>query len=308
MLSIFIAYCFVKTISGNDKFINGSALYHINDEEDEFRELIYKGFTANEDFLIISFEKDSIILIIGRYVYHDNVESIGLCTLYIVNYLSVYNLTQFFLKVGFIQTILISSSSDSSCSSEDLLYAFPLLIYTAPAVTNSYKLYNNIGRQSFMLSKKLYNPVNGQKGIESNVIVFYTNANSRYNSLKECLKKSDISAIGRLKLNLTTKIPHIISSEIEWSYLSNKPKSSLRSTDTKAKSNNFNSQLNMIEEQYVTMNSQLSNKRKRDGFFLSSAKPSSNKPPTVNLKELAEQIRTNQPETKQTSTNVPDKN
>ncbi|CAG8839586.1 16618_t:CDS:1, partial [Gigaspora margarita] len=89
---------------------------------------------------------------------------------------------------------------------------------------------------------------------------------------------------------------------------SNEPKSLLRSTDTKAKSNNFNSQLNIIKEKYVTMNSQPSNKRKRSSFFSSLAKPSSNKPPTVNLEELAEQIRTNQPETQQTSTNVPDKN
>ncbi|CAG8635259.1 5932_t:CDS:2 [Gigaspora margarita] len=133
--------------------------------------------------------------------------------------------------------------------------------------------------------KKLYNPMNSQKEIESNVIVSYTNANSQYDSLKESLKK-----------------------KIEWSYSSNEPKSLLRFTDTKAKSNNFNSQLNMIEEQYVIMNSQPFNKRKRGGFFLSLAKFSSNKSPTVNLEELMEQIRTNQPETQQTSTNVPDKN
>ncbi|CAG8848045.1 21952_t:CDS:1, partial [Gigaspora margarita] len=84
MLSIFIAYCFVKTISENDKFINRSALYRVNDKDDEFRKLIYKGFTANEDSLIISFEKDSIVLIIRRYVYHDNIESVDLLTLYAI--------------------------------------------------------------------------------------------------------------------------------------------------------------------------------------------------------------------------------
>ncbi|CAG8831506.1 36626_t:CDS:1, partial [Racocetra persica] len=56
-------------------------------------------------------------------------------------------------------------------------------------------------RQSFILSKKLYNPINGQKGIKSNIIVSYTNANSRYDLLKESLKKSVISAVGRLKLS-----------------------------------------------------------------------------------------------------------
>ncbi|CAG8456848.1 10751_t:CDS:2 [Cetraspora pellucida] len=282
MSSIFIAYCFVKTVSGNDKFINGSALYCINDEDNEFREFIYKGFTGSNDSLIIDFEKNSIVLMIGRYVYHDNVESLGL-----------------------IQTIPISALPDSSCSPEDLPYAFPLLIYTAPAVTNSYKFNDNIGRQSFMLSKRLYNPVNGQKGIESNVIVSYTNANGRYDSLKEGIKKSVISAVGRLKIN---KFPHIISSEIEWSYASNESKSSLHSSGTKAKSTeDFNNQLDMIEEQYATMNSQPSNKRKRGAFFSSPANPSNNTTPTTNLEELANQIRTNQPEAQQTSTNTPNK-
>ncbi|CAG8719023.1 7189_t:CDS:2, partial [Dentiscutata erythropus] len=248
----------------NEKFLTGSALYRINDDSDEFREFTYKGFTGSSDSLIIKFEKNSIILLIGRYIYQENTEFVRL-----------------------IQTIPISSSSDSSCSPEDLLYSFSLLIYTTPAVTNSYKFNDNIGRQSFMLSKKLYNLVNGQKGLESNIIVFYTNANGRYDSLKESLKKSVISA----------------------SYAMVDAKSSLYSSNTKAKSSEeFNNQLDIIEEQYVTMNFQPSNKRKRGGFFPSPTKSPTNNPPPTDLEELANQIRTNQPEAQQTSTNTSKKN
>ncbi|CAG8738519.1 6753_t:CDS:2 [Dentiscutata erythropus] len=67
-----------------------------------------------------------------------------------------------------------------------------------------------------MLSKKLYNPVTGQKAINYDIIVFYTNTNGCYNSLRNNLKKTILSAIGRFKVSTQSKIPHIISSEIEW--------------------------------------------------------------------------------------------
>ncbi|RIB02239.1 hypothetical protein C2G38_2228369 [Gigaspora rosea] len=150
MSSVFITFCFIKTVSKNSKFLNVTAVYHVSDDKDEFRELNYKGFTRNSETLIVDFEE----------------------------------------ILSLIQTVPLSSpQTDSDCVPEDFPYTFPLLIYSAPAVTNSYKLNDAIGRQSFMLSKKLYNPVTGQKGIESNVIMSYTNANGRYNSLKESLKK-----------------------------------------------------------------------------------------------------------------------
>ncbi|CAG8658512.1 7337_t:CDS:2 [Gigaspora margarita] len=267
MSSIFIAFCFVKTTSGNDKFTTGTALYRANAEDDEFREFTYKGFTGNTDSLIIEFEKDSIVLMTGRYIYHENAEYLGL-----------------------IQTIPVTSTSDSPCSSKDLPNAFPLLLYTAPVVTNSYKFNNNIERESFMLSKKLYNPVNRQKGIDSNVIVSYSNAN-------DSLKKSVILAIGRLKLNPISKFPHIISSEIEKSYASIELKSSPLSATEKIKfTKQINTQLDFIEEQYTTMTSQDSNKRRRTGLFASSTKNSNNNPLTVDLPDLVNQIRTNVPE------------
>ncbi|RIB15020.1 hypothetical protein C2G38_2193396 [Gigaspora rosea] len=108
MSSIFVAFCFVKTTSGNDKFTTGTALYRTTDEEDDFREFTYKGFTRSTDSLIIEFEKNSIVLMIGRYVYHNNAEFLG-----------------------FIQTIPVTSTSDSTCSYEDLPNDFPLLFYAS---------------------------------------------------------------------------------------------------------------------------------------------------------------------------------
>ncbi|RHZ48673.1 hypothetical protein Glove_543g104 [Diversispora epigaea] len=137
MSSIFISFCFIKTITRNDKYVTGSALYRVKGDEDKFREIIYKGFTRISETLIIDFEKDSIVLVIERYVYEENVEYVTL-----------------------IQTVSISYSSDDFTNTqEDLLYSSPLLIYSAPALTNSYKSNDEIGRHSFLISKKLYNRV-----------------------------------------------------------------------------------------------------------------------------------------------------
>ncbi|RIB25961.1 hypothetical protein C2G38_2164603 [Gigaspora rosea] len=145
MSSIFIAFCFIKTVSRNSKFLNRTAVYCVSADENEFRELNYKGFTRNSETLIVDFKRNSIMLMIERYVYHQNAE-----------YLSL------------IQTVLLSfPQTDSDHVPEDLSYTFPLQIYSAPAVTNSYKFNDTVGRQSFMLFKKLYNPVTGQNGIES---------------------------------------------------------------------------------------------------------------------------------------------
>ncbi|RIB19003.1 hypothetical protein C2G38_2084173 [Gigaspora rosea] len=76
MSSLFVAFCFAKTVTGNDNYITGTALYQINDNTDEFREITFKGFTKNPDSLVIPFEKNSIILIVGHYVYKENVEYI----------------------------------------------------------------------------------------------------------------------------------------------------------------------------------------------------------------------------------------
>ncbi|CAG8791649.1 7979_t:CDS:1 [Gigaspora margarita] len=229
---------------------------------------------------------------IGRYVYYQNVEYVNFFLTSLLFYHSIVRdiyLTSLF-KLSLIQTVPLSSPQrDSTCALKDLLYTFPFLLYTAPALTNSYKVNDAIGRQSFMLLKKLYNSVTNQKGIEFNVIVSYTNANGCYNSLKDNLKKSVISAVGRLKLNSNSKIPHIISSKIEWSYTTNDPKSS---NQPSVKSKESDKQLDLIEEQYI---SQPSNKRARTSIFSSSSKSLSDKPSSTDLKDLTDQIQSNAP-------------
>ncbi|RIB24707.1 hypothetical protein C2G38_626811 [Gigaspora rosea] len=78
MSSIFISFCFIKTVTGSDKYVSGSALYRIKDNEESFREIIYKGFTRSSETLIDDFENNSIVLIIGQYVYDENAEYITL--------------------------------------------------------------------------------------------------------------------------------------------------------------------------------------------------------------------------------------
>ncbi|RIB02240.1 hypothetical protein C2G38_2228372 [Gigaspora rosea] len=231
MSSVFIAFCFVKT-----------------------------GFTSNPESLITNFEKNSIVLMIGRYVFHEKIEYISL-----------------------IQTVPIFFQADSSCTPEDLSYAFSLLIYSAPAVTNSYKSNNNIGRQSFMLSEKLYNAITGQKGIDSNVIVFYANINGHYDSLKDSLKKTVLSVIGRFKVSSQSKIPYIISSEIEWSYVARYDRRTI-----------CNDELSRFQQV-----------KKRSGPFASPSTSSHAKPSTVDLTNLTDQIRENNPVPDSTSSNQP---
>ncbi|CAG8548270.1 8946_t:CDS:1, partial [Racocetra fulgida] len=71
MTLIFIALCFIKTISGSDKYIHGNALYRTTNPETEFRELTYKGFITTQESLITELEKNSIVLMVGRYVLED---------------------------------------------------------------------------------------------------------------------------------------------------------------------------------------------------------------------------------------------
>src|SRR6185437_5845756 len=74
MSSLFVAFCLAKNVTGNDSYITGTAIYRINDITDKFREITFKGFPRNSDSLVTPFEKNSIILMVGRYVCEDNVE------------------------------------------------------------------------------------------------------------------------------------------------------------------------------------------------------------------------------------------
>ncbi|CAG8792168.1 8996_t:CDS:2 [Gigaspora margarita] len=144
MLSIFISFCFIKTITGSDKYVSGSALYRIKDNKESFREIIYKGFTGSSETLIDNFENNSIVLMIGRYVYDKNTKYVTLIQATPISYFS----------------------DDTSITSEDLPYSFLLMIYSAPAVTNSYQSNDELGRYSFMLFSESQTLSSSNKGKE----------------------------------------------------------------------------------------------------------------------------------------------
>ncbi|CAG8590786.1 11362_t:CDS:2, partial [Dentiscutata heterogama] len=115
MSSLFVLFCLIKTIIGNNKFVSGSTLYRIKDTEKAFREIIYKGFTGSSETLIKEFKSNFIILMIGQYVYNKNVKY--------VNY--TYSISYFL--------------DDLTIKAENFPYSYLLLIYFALAMTNSYQ-------------------------------------------------------------------------------------------------------------------------------------------------------------------------
>jgi hypothetical protein len=198
-----------------------------------------------------------------------------------------------------IQTVPIFHSSDDSANvPEDLPYTSPLLIYSAPAVTNSYKSNDEVGRQSFLMSKKLYNGVTGKKNVESNVIISYTNPNGRYNSLKDNLKKTILSVIGRFKIGSQKKLPHIIASDIEWNYASNVNESRTSNSFNKEKNKSheeLDNQLDIIEEKYARMSAAETSKKRKLNNFTSKLKPPQDKTPPVNFEDVVVEIRDDEP-------------
>ncbi|CAG8757995.1 23707_t:CDS:2 [Dentiscutata erythropus] len=145
-----------------------SAIYRSNEEE--FRELTYKDFITQK-FLITKLEKNSIVLIIGRYVFED------------AKYLTL------------VQTVLISTSSDEiEITPDDLSYSSSLLLFSASVISNFHFSNSEFGRESLMLSKKLYNGITGYKNIESEVINYASNEQTSNNTNKEKAKaQSDIN-------------------------------------------------------------------------------------------------------------------
>ncbi|KAF0557666.1 hypothetical protein F8M41_012799 [Gigaspora margarita] len=119
---------------GTDNFINGTALYRVAINNDQLSELTFKGYTGNPDSLVIPFEKNAIVLMVGRYVYEDK------------EYLSLIQATP-----------VLSPDPNYIPTSNDLPSSLPLLIYSAMPVSGSYLLDSNSGRESFMLARRLYN-------------------------------------------------------------------------------------------------------------------------------------------------------
>ncbi|CAG8631977.1 11972_t:CDS:1, partial [Acaulospora morrowiae] len=110
------------------------------------------------------------------------------------------------------------SSSENKLTRENLPRASPLLVFSAPVVANSYKSDEGL-RDSLVLFRKSYNGVNNCKNIDSKVFVSFKPW-PRYSQLKNHLKKTIISAVGRFKIG-KNKTVHILASEIEWNYPGN---------------------------------------------------------------------------------------
>ncbi|CAG8854955.1 34298_t:CDS:2, partial [Gigaspora margarita] len=206
------------------------------------------------------FEKNTIILMVGRYVCEDN--------------------------VTIIQSVPVFYSDDEyTLTQEDLPNSSPLLLYSASVVPNSYIPNNNGGRESFILARRLYNGVTNNKQVDSKVIISYVNENNRYNSLKNNLKRTVLSVVGRLKLG-SKRLPHILASDIEWTYPTNDPQPSNTSTSGKTSSQGeLDTELESIEEKYATLTSQFPQKRQRTNLQNSSFKPPNDKTTSQNFVE-----------------------
>ncbi|CAG8830816.1 23141_t:CDS:2, partial [Racocetra persica] len=137
------------------------------------------------------------------------------------------------------QTIPISTSDDFEITPNHLLYTPPLLLFSASVISDSYFSSNELGLESLMLAKKLYNGVNSHKNVKSEIIVSFANQNDHYDTLKNNLKRTVLS-----------------------NYASNEQSSDTPTKGKKKAQNNINNYLETIEEKYAKLNSSPSRKRK----------------------------------------------
>ncbi|KAF0403930.1 hypothetical protein F8M41_009151 [Gigaspora margarita] len=199
-------------------------------------------------------------------------------------------------RCGIFQTVPISSSEGNYVlTPEDLPSLSSLLIYFAAVVADSYIPDNQGGRESFMMVRQLYNGVTNNRNVESKVIVSYKNENNRYNAMKNNLKKTVLSVIGRLKIG-SKKFFHILTSDIEWTYVSNEPSPSSITTYAKEISEvEFNEDLDGIEEKYATLTSQVPQKRQNTRHNInlrnSNNKRSNNKTTSLNFVDIISQVQ-----------------
>ncbi|CAG8821619.1 17889_t:CDS:2, partial [Racocetra persica] len=128
----------------------------------------------NSNSLITLFEKHAIVLIVGCYVYEEDVEYayIDHC----------------------VQSVSVSYFNDEyTLTPDDLSNLFPLLLYSASVVPNSYISNNNGNWESFILARRLYNGITDNKHVNSKIIVLYINENNCYSTLKNNLRKTVLS-------------------------------------------------------------------------------------------------------------------
>ena len=156
---------------------------------------------------------------------------------------------------------LISSTTiydDDNLTLEDLPESPPLLIFTSTIEDRSF-VENDNGKNSFIMTKRLYNGVNKNKDVQSKVFVSYNNEGGRYDCLKSVIKKGIFSVVGKLKFS-KNKMLHLIAQEIEWN---------LFSAVNKTTNNNNNNddddgedELEVIENNYNNNNNKKGKKRK----------------------------------------------
>ncbi|CAG8679835.1 23412_t:CDS:2 [Dentiscutata erythropus] len=163
--------------------------------------------------------------------------------------------------VTLVQTVLLSySEGDYVLTPEDLPNSSPLLIYSAPIVPNSYIPDNRGGQESFMLARSLYNEV------------------------------TILSVIRYLKIR-QSKLPHLIATDIEWTYVPGDSSPSTPSTTTKVSSQReLDTYLESIEEKYATLTSQVPQKRQKLNIRPSHTKPLNNKLTSLNFPEIISQF------------------
>ncbi|CAG8552288.1 21978_t:CDS:1, partial [Racocetra persica] len=167
------------------------------------------------------------------------------------------------------QTVPISTSDEIELTPSDLPHASPLLLYSAFIISDFYFSNNDLGIESLMLSKKLYNSITRNKNIESEVIISYFNQNGHYDALKNNLKKPVLFIIRRLKVG-TKKMLHLIASDIEWNYTSNEQSSETSNKEKRKAQNDINNHLDTIKEKYAKLSISPSRKRKQSNLLTTS--------------------------------------
>ncbi|CAG8727781.1 26084_t:CDS:2, partial [Racocetra persica] len=106
---------------------------------------------------------------------------------------------------------------------------------------------NDLGIESLMLSKKLYNGITRNKNIKLEVIIFYSNQNGHYNTLKNNLKKTVLS-----------------------NYASNEQSPETSNKEKGKAQNNINNYLDTIKEKYAKLSSSPSRKRQQSNLLTTS--------------------------------------
>ncbi|CAG8717324.1 14857_t:CDS:2, partial [Racocetra persica] len=136
------------------------------------------------------------------------------------------------------QTIPISISDKIKLTPSDLFHASPLLLYSTPVIPDFYFSNNDLGIESFILSKK---------------------------TLQWCHWKQKY----RVRIG-TKKMLHIIASDIKWNYASNEQSPETSNKEKEKAQNDINNHFDTIEEKYAKLSSSFLRKRKQSNLLTTS--------------------------------------